>query len=68
MKYQSIILISIIVFSTIQTIHAQTEEIGIQIVVSDEEKIILFGGFSIAIIAITLFLARDIILRKKNII
>ena len=66
MKYQSIILISIIVFSAIQTIHAQTEGIGIQIVVSDEEKIILFGGFSIAIIAITLFLARDIILRKKT--
>jgi len=34
--------------------------------VSDEEKIILFGGFSIAIIAIFLFLARDIILRRKT--
>ena len=34
--------------------------------VSDEEKIMLFGGFSIAIIAVFLFLARDIILRKKT--
>ena len=34
--------------------------------VSDEEKIMLFGGFAIAIIAVFLFLARDIILRKKT--
>lgn len=34
--------------------------------VSDEEKIILFGGFAIAVIAVFLFLARDIILRKKT--
>jgi len=68
MKWQSIILISIIVFSAIQTIHAQTAGPLIELVVTDEEKIILFGGFSIAIIAIILFLARDIILRKKNII
>jgi len=66
MKWQSIILISIIVFSAMQTIHAQTEGVGIELVVSDEEKIILFGGFSIAIIVIILFLARDIILRKKT--
>ncbi len=34
--------------------------------VSDEEKIILFGSFAIAIIAIFMFLARDTILRKKT--
>ena len=34
--------------------------------VSDEEKIILFGSFIIAIIAIVLFLTKDIILRKKT--
>ena len=34
--------------------------------ISDEEKIILFAGFSIAVIAIFLFLARDVILRKKT--
>ena len=34
--------------------------------VSDEEKIILFGSFAIAIIAIFMFLARDTILRRKT--
>lgn len=34
--------------------------------VSDEEKIMLFASFAIAVIAIFLFLARDIILRKKT--
>ena len=34
--------------------------------VSDEEKIILFAGFAIAVIAIFLFLARDIILRRNT--
>ena len=41
-------------------------ELQMELVVSDEEKIILFAGFIIAIIAIFLFLARDIILRKKT--
>jgi len=47
-------------------VYAQTDEIDMKLVVSDEEKIMLFGGFAIAIIAIFLFLARDIILRKKT--
>ena len=66
MKLQSIFIISIIVFGTLQTTYAQTGELDMELVVSDEEKIILFGGFTIAIIAIFLFLARDIILRKKT--
>ena len=57
-----IIVICLIIFGTIQTAHAQTNEL----VVSDEEKIILFTGFSIAVIAIFLFLARDVILRRKT--
>jgi len=51
---------------TIQTTYAQTDELNMDLEVSDEEKIILFGGFTIAIITIFLFLARDIILRKKT--
>ena len=51
---------------TIQTTYAQTDELNMDLEVSDEEKIILFGGFTIAIIAIFLFLARDVILRKKT--
>jgi molecular chaperone DnaJ len=66
MKQQSIFIISLIIFGTLQTAYAQVEELNMELVVSDEEKIMLFGGFAIAIIAIFLFLARDIILRKKT--
>ena len=37
---------------TIQTTYAQTDELNMDLEVSDEEKIILFGGFTISIIAI----------------
>ena len=57
-----IIVIFLIIFGTIQTSYAETNEL----VVSDEEKIILFTGFSIVVISIFLFLARDVILRKKT--
>ena len=57
-----IIVSFLIIFGIVQTSYAQTNEL----VVSDEEKIILFTGFSIAVIAIFLFLARDVILRKKT--
>ena len=57
-----IIVIFLIIFGTIQTSYAETNEL----VVSDEEKIILFTAFSIVVISIFLFLARDIILRKKT--
>ena len=50
----------------IQTSYAQTNESDRELKISDEEKIILFTGFSIAVIAIFLFLARDVILRKKT--
>ena len=52
----------LIVFGIVQTSYAQTNEL----VVSDEEKIILFTGFSIVVIGIFLFLARDVILRRKT--
>ena len=50
----------------LQTSYAQTNESDRELKISDEEKIILFTGFSIVVIAIFLFLARDIILRKKT--
>jgi len=62
----NIFIISIIIIGTIHTTYAQTDELNMDLEVSDEEKIILFGGFTIAIIAIFLFLARDAILRKKT--
>ena len=59
-------MILLIVFGTAQVTNAQSENLDMELEVSDEEKIMLFGGFAVAIIAIFLFLARDIILRKKT--
>ena len=66
MKFLRSILILLIIFGSIQITNAQTEKLDMELEVSDEEKIILFGGFAVAVIAIFLFLARDIILRKKT--
>ena len=66
MKKLNIFTVTIIVFGAVQTTNAQTNEMDMDLVVSDEEKIILFASFAIAIIAIFLFLSRDIILRKKT--
>ena len=55
-----------IIIGSLQTTYAQTDETDMLLEVSDEEKIILFASFAIAVIAIFLFLARDIILRKKS--
>ena len=61
-----IFLIVVIIFGTVQTGSAQSNESDRELKISDDEKIMLFAGFSIAVIAIFLFLARDIILRKKT--
>ena len=66
MKQFSILVILVIICGTLQTTYAQTDELNMELEVSDEEKTILFGGFAIAIIAIFLFLARDSLLRKKT--
>ena len=67
MNRLGIVLISgIIIFGVLQNGYAQNDDLEMDLKVSDEEKIALFGGFAIAIIAIFLFLARDIILRKKT--
>ena len=67
MNRLGIVLISgIIIFGVLQNGYAQNDDLEMDLNVSDEEKIALFGGFAIAIIAIFLFLARDIILRKKT--
>jgi len=61
-----IFIIFMITMGVLDTAHAQTNESNRELKVSDDEKIILFAGFSIAVIAIFLFLARDIILRRKT--
>ncbi len=66
MKLFSIFIILVIIFGTLQTTYAQTIESNVDLKISDEEEIIIFAGFGIAVIAIFLFLARDIILRRKT--
>ncbi|WP_371504866.1 DnaJ domain-containing protein [Nitrosopumilus adriaticus] len=66
MKRFSVFLISIMILGTSQIAHAQSNNLDMDLEVTDEEKIILFSGFAIAVIGIFLFLARDIILRKKT--
>jgi len=66
LKLIIIFIISVIIFGFLQITYAQTESINMELEVSDEEKIILFGSFAIAIIVIFLFLARDTILRRKT--
>jgi len=59
-------VISILILGAVQTASAQNDKLDMELEVTDEEKIILFSGFIIAIIGIFLFLARDVILRKKT--
>jgi len=66
MKNFNIFIISIIIFGGLHTASAQGNNPDVELVVTDEEKIILFSGFIIAILAVFLFLSRDIILRKKT--
>ena len=61
-----IFVISIIVFGGVQYANAQNNNLDMELEVTDEEKIMLFSGFAVAVIAIVLFLARDIILRRKT--
>ena len=62
----SIFVITIIVFGGVQVANAQNGNLDMELEVTDEEKIIIFSGFSIAVIGLFLFLARDTILRRKT--
>ena len=66
MNVLKILIVITIMIGTLEISYAQTNESNRELKISDEEKVILFTGFSIAVIAIFLFLARDIILRKKT--
>jgi len=66
MNQLKIVLIFVIIFSVVPISYAQTNDFDRMLKVSDEEKIILFTGFSVVVIGIFLFLARDVILRKKT--
>ena len=66
MKNINMFVISIIILGGLQSINAQEKNINTELEVTNNEKIILFSGFIIAILAVFLFLSRDIILRKKT--
>ena len=62
----SIFAVFILAFGALQFAEAQNSNLNMDLEVSDDEKIILFSGFVIAVIAIFMFLARDVILRRKT--
>ena len=66
MKKVEFFIISLVVLGVFQTANAQNNKLNMELEVTDEEKIILFSGFSVVVIGIFLFLARDIILRRKT--
>jgi molecular chaperone DnaJ len=70
MKNFSIIILSIFCISIIQNVSGQSDDVGkklqMDLIVTDEQKTILFGGFAIAVICLFLYLARDVIFRKKT--
>jgi len=66
MKKITIFAMLLLVCGTLNFAHAQKDGLDMELEVSDEDKILLFAGFSIGVIGIFLFLARDIILRRKT--
>lgn len=64
------IILSMVFISLIQNVSGQSDEmekkLQMELIVTDEQKIILFAGFAIAVIVLFLYLARDIIFRKKT--
>ena len=59
------LLASLIIFSFVSA-YAQDTRNETDLVVSDQDMVLLFAGFIIAIVALCVFLARDVILRRKT--
>lgn len=66
MTKQSIFMIFVMIIGTTQIAYAQTDELNMELAVSDEDKITFFAAFVIIVIGIFLFLARDTVLRRKT--
>ena len=68
MKKIIVLVFTVIAIGGFQSIFAQTDvsTSNLEYTMSNEETIMLFGGFAIAVVAIFLFLARDSILRRKT--
>lgn len=65
---KSIMVLTFFFLGVFQSIEAQVDDSSsnLEYSMTNEEKIILFGGFAVAVTGIFLFLARDTILRKKT--
>ena len=59
-----LVLLAILASGMAPTASGQSD--GADLVVSDRDKFLIFGGFAAAIVGILLYLARDIILRKRS--
>ena len=70
MQRTGFVIICILLINTVNFAIAQNDEpkkeLKMELIVSDEQKIILFAVFAVAVIGLFIFLARDIILRKKT--
>ncbi len=55
MKRKELFIISLVVLGAFQTANAQNNELDMELEVTDEERIILFSGFSVVVIGIILF-------------
>ena len=68
MKKISIFVLIIILVGIAQSTLAQVEDSSsnLEYTMTNEESIMLFGGFAVAVIGIFLYLARDAILRRKT--
>lgn len=62
-----ILIFSVMVFGIFQISFAQQESnSNLEYSMTTQDQVILFGGFAIAVIGLFLFIARDIIFRKKT--
>lgn len=67
MKKSLVIILVLVIFIQILPINAQEPaSLDMELEVSDEQRIAIFLGFIIGVIAIFLYLARDIILKRKT--
>ena len=68
MKKISMFVLTLIIIGITPSISAQVEgsSSNLEYSMTTEESIMLFGGFTVAVIAIFLFLARDAILQRKT--
>ncbi len=61
-----LVMCTVMVSGGLQTVHAQNDILDQDLTLTDEQNIILFSSFVVSVILIFLYLARDIILRRKT--